>query len=719
MEPKTSGVSAGTIRNLLNGLILLQSHLRLYGARNANVRQTSDRLLRFLEQQFAATEEVTLYVAGQGFLLENGFIDRSNESFAKFANRLFLHGIASLSLCRGISAQEIHDFLSLVSRKPAETWEEGGIEKCLHRRGIGHLTVREMDEGDLLLVDEMSDADRNRSQAGGSALWEDFARSLLHGLHLGSTGESSDLLSPAALAERIGEFLQQSAAEVKQGLIREAGRFLASLAHEKMRIYRAAALSDLVSFVNGLPPDLCRMFLENAFHLHLDADLSEGLLRGLSDRVVLDAFRNATVGSAYTPPVVLKLLGRIARERELIDPASLPSADAEPEAATAKIGELFRGDDFDKYVPKAYQGALLGIVRAEGLPAATTAALEELKRTLEPHAVEHHLGEILLDILRTPPDLKHLDGLRSNLRGTLDFYLGIRSYRMIRMLYERCRSEEAGDVFAAEVDEILGSPRFVSTALDDLRLLDREQSGVLWELIYALKEPFVEPLLDRLGTETDRSLRQSYLKALVKFGHLSVAPAVARLADQRWYVLRNMLCLLYELGDPAALPEIRACLSHPHPKVRQEALRTCLALKDERAASVLLTALGAKSAAELIPAINLAGLTRDPRVVARLLELLQGGTLFDYQTEVKRAAVRALGINASVECLPVFARILGAHSLLHAGAHDLLKREIVASLERFPIGAVREMLQAQARSGSAELSRAARATLKKLEGGGR
>ena len=177
-----------------------------------------------------------------------------------------------------------------------------------------------------------------------------------------------------------------------------------------------------------------------------------------------------------------------------------------------------------------------------------------------------------------------------------------------------------------------------------------------------------------------------------------------------------MLYLLRELGLSSALDEIRKCLRHPHPKVQQEALRTCLLLGDDQAVPALLHALETKVPAELVSAINLASLSAHPRVIARLMELLQSGSMLDYQLEVKRAAVRALAGIAANQCLPVFAELLTSRNLLHSSSHEQLKLEVISVLATFPPRAARELLQKQVGSSSAEIARAAKMALNKLAG---
>ncbi len=717
LEQPSSTIDPGAIRNLLNGLILLQSHLRLYGPNNANVNLTSERLLGFLGKLFAGEELVTIYVARHAFMFADGLIDRNNSNFEKFAASLFAHGIATLNLHREVTGNELQLFLQLVSRKPAETWDEGGMAHCLRARGIERISVREMAEQDFLLTDTLPETPAEELQLQRSRLWENFALSLLHGLHLPDPDpQDPGQSAPARLAEQLNRSLADCPEADQQTFARDGSRFLISLKHEKVRIYRAAALHKLVTFVNSLSPNLRRLFLDHAFTLNLDADLADGFLQGLSDQALLDAFRNATGGKGYVPPVVLKLLGRLAQERGFADPAEVAVGTVDSDAVSGKITELFKADDFDKYVPKAYQGALLAIIHKEALPVATTNSLERLKATLEPGNVEEHLGAIIFDILHQAPDGQHLEGFCSNLLGTLRFCLTTRNYLQIDKLYGRCRGGQVGEEVRHKVENFLVSAEFTAAALNDLQRLGQEQAEALWGLILSVPAPFVEPLLERLGTEANRSARLGYLKGLIRLGSACLAPATARLADPRWFVVRNMLYLLRELGDDAALPEIRKCLSHSHPKVQLEALRSCLILRDEHATPFLLQALAAKSPAELVSAINLASLSHHPQVIAELVDLLQSGTLLDYRLEVKKAAVRALASNAQSHCLPVFAELLGARNLLHARNHDQLKLEIIAVLANFPVRAAKALLQPQARSSSTDISRAAQLALNKLAG---
>jgi hypothetical protein len=715
LAQETTSSHAGLIANLLNTLIRLQSHLRLYGEKNTTIEQTTSGLFGLLGQLFEKVDPVSIYVARHGFIYEDGLINRSNKNFESFANRLFQHGIASLTLHNGILPQAIHGFLALVDRKPSETWDEGGIENCLRLRNIALLEVREMVEQDFLLTGGTAETG-NDWQMNRSLLWERLAMSIVHEqLFLEVDGSLVQELSPSSLAGLTNRNIQESTEEARNALARELSRFLISLKHEKIRIYRMNAIRQLTEYVNTLSPDLRNLFLSNAFNLNLDADLSEGFMTGLSDQIILDALQNASMGSSYTPPVIMKLLGRLAEERGIMDTAALAGVSGSQENAT-RLKILFRSDEFDNYVPKQYQDALLNIVKSDRLPNRMTEHIEKLKVTLEQSSMDHHVGEILLEVLRGSGDQIHANAIRGSLITTLDFYLKSRNYDKLKELYRLCASDRVDEETRSEMSIYFSSEAFTSTIFNNLAHVDKVKAGEIWEVIFCLGSYFVDPLLERLGEETDRSARRTYLTALSRLGEECKVKVIARLADSRWFVTRNLLYLLREFGDPAMLPHIRRFLGHPHPKVQQEALKACLLFRDAKAIPALLKAMETKEESALIIAINLAGFSSDPQVAARLISLLRDGSRLNYHLEIRKAAAKALVMASPQLALPVFQEILISHSLLQSRLHDSLKIEIIAVLDSFPADVAGRMLQDLVMSGSPEVARVAQAALTRITG---
>lgn len=714
MLADSTGTKTVLVKNFINALIMVQNNLRLYISGNRAIDLSTERLLACLEPLFGEEGELTIYVGRHALIYEDQFIDRSSSLFEAFANRLFHHGIAAFTFNRGVTVAQIHGFLGLIGQKPATTWEQGGIDALMQLQGISHITVREMSELDFSKDEELEE-EGGDDQLQGSPLWERFALSIVHGLHVGGEGLEGEAISPKLLAMAANSLLLNSDGVKDEQLARDLSRFLLSLKREKVRIYRTAALNSLVEFVSSLDPHVRSLFFRNVFNLNVEADLSERMLRGMSDQVILDALKNASMEKGYAPPVVLQLLGRLAEERGLVAHApGMPAGEAA--ANDERIAELFRADDFAKYVPETYQDALLAIIKNSTLPTAITDNLTKLKKTLEQQAVESHVSEIFVQMLKRPIDAQDLLLIKGNLRETINIYLALHDYAKIKELMTICRSEHLWGELSSELYDYLSSESFSTPLLNDLGRIERERDGAGMALILEIGTPLISPLLDKLSTENNRAIRRLYLNVLGRLGKECVPQALSRLSDSRWYVVRNMLYLLREFGDPSILPQVRPCVKHVHPKVSQEAMKTCLFFRDREAVPHLLKMLESGNEAEVLTAVSYAAFSAEASIVARLVEMLHEGNVMYFKAELKKAIVRSLGAAAPKRAISVFAELLHSSNLFHAKQLEGVKLEVIAALEKIPGEESKRLLSEQASGGSAELAKAARGVLARVYG---
>jgi hypothetical protein len=148
----------------------------------------------------------------------------------------------------------------------------------------------------------------------------------------------------------------------------------------------------------------------------------------------------------------------------------------------------------------------------------------------------------------------------------------------------------------------------------------------------------VDPLLDVLGDSDSRAVRRSVFDSLVEMGSFAGLRAVERLADPRWFVVRNMLSLLQRMEHLPEDFDAQRFVEHEDPRVRREAFP--LALRES---------LGR----ERVLALGLAD--PDERVVRMALLELQGdipdGVLPSLVNRVvlsgeRPAALRTLGVKA-------------------------------------------------------------------------
>ena len=706
------------VRNILNIFCVLSGQLKIYQQGNQAVRLTLSRLMLQLEKYFAGAEQLDLIVARHGFICDDLFVDRANAMFEKFANLIFMHGVATIKLHSGVSEYEIITFLRLLGRNPAESWDEGGVRGCLEVRRIDNIEVVELAEKDFLLLDTATGA---AVSAGGtepaeaSDLWDRFALGIFHRQHGNNAATAPAELGPAELARASSAILAEQGSEEQLRFMGEVTNFLVSLQHENIRIYRAKALEKLTSYINHLSPELKRLFLQNVFNYHLKVDFAEEFFSALSDDLIMEALENAAREKSYIPPVVLKLLGKLARNRELLPAASPLLPGAGTGMLEQQTRELFRADDFEKYVPENYRHALLQILRSEEIDSGRKEELSRLKTTLQEERLEEHTGRIIVHILGHDADERHLGGLFDHLEKILELYADSGDYLAIGEIRELCAGQ--GATAEEALLRLLAAPAFMERLLDGAHRFGKEKHESLSRLIKTVGPPFVDPILDRLAGENNRAIRYFYIECLKGLGAAVAERASQRLGDPRWYYLRNLLALLRELGDSSLAGVIRPFFRHPHPKVRQEALKAGLSFHDGQAQRILLEQLDSSNAGDVAAAVALTRLGHDPRIIAKLSDLLEMNALFDYHLELKKGVVTALIDIDPRQALPVLERLLAGHNLLHPLRHAQLRRDIVKKLEGCEPPLVTELLQQLAASRDAELARIAVEVLSRMPGG--
>ena len=81
-----------------------------------------------------------------------------------------------------------------------------------------------------------------------------------------------------------------------------------------------------------------------------------------------------------------------------------------------------------------------------------------------------------------------------------------------------------------------------------------------------------DKVLQRLEEEAAPPIRMFLMRLLTQLGPAGVEPARRRLADERWYVVRNACRILGDLGDPELPSQLRGPLQHADARVQQAAV---------------------------------------------------------------------------------------------------------------------------------------------------
>src|SRR2546422_473691 len=170
----------------------------------------------------------------------------------------------------------------------------------------------------------------------------------------------------------------------------------------------------------------------------------------------------------------------------------------------------------------------------------------------------------------------------------------------------------------------------------------------------------VEVFTALLAEEPHRRVRIRMCEVLARVGVSAILPLLSRLADKRWFVVRNALYTLRKIGHASAFPAIVAALEHPDPRVRLEAVRVAVQVGGAAAKAPVLRRVHDPDASVRRAAISAVGAPGNDGAVPELRKVLLGpGARSEDDAEVQLGTIRALASIGTSAALSVLEAEIG------------------------------------------------------------
>lgn len=196
---------------------------------------------------------------------------------------------------------------------------------------------------------------------------------------------------------------------------------------------------------------------------------------------------------------------------------------------------------------------------------------------------------------------------------------------------------------------------------------EEERREELIEVSEAIGHEMAVAISDALSDTTDRFARRTFMEAMVSMGEAGERVAEEMVEDSRWFVVRNGVAILGEVGGERAVELITFSLAHTDARVRREAL-------------MALAKVGGEDAGMLVY-----GMIEDPDPDVRMAAAMAAGAL-----KVERALKPLLGLLESETEDDVVAGILRALGQLgDPGAVSAIEKQAVGSFFSRPPADVR------------------------------
>jgi len=174
-------------------------------------------------------------------------------------------------------------------------------------------------------------------------------------------------------------------------------------------------------------------------------------------------------------------------------------------------------------------------------------------------STEESLEALLLGFLGRG-EITHVQGLIQELQGLLAFLDDPQEWRgkALERLVERLAAKDA-----------------LARSIEALHGADPDAMGAVFVPYFGmLGEGSARGLVQILGEEPDRKRRGRLLELIRALGPLALGALREALRSPTWYLVRNTLNLLADMGDAGLLGDVAQCLQHGDGRVRRAAVRS-------------------------------------------------------------------------------------------------------------------------------------------------
>jgi HEAT repeat protein len=291
--------------------------------------------------------------------------------------------------------------------------------------------------------------------------------------------------------------------------------------------------------------------------------------------------------------------------------------------------------------------------------------------------------------------LEELDraGTVAGYRGVLkDILTGIRSTGGMDMPQYTClvlthlgrhllaRAPEEIRQTVRETVRELGQPAAVEELAVHLTVRDQPDRGAIQTVLKEIPGVSIPVLLRRLAEETESYGRRVTIDTLGGFGD-AMRPYLERwLRDDRWYVIRNAMGLLQQVGGPQDSVNVRTFLEHPNSKVRLEALRFLYRYPTPIEDHLMERLLSDEDSEVQARAVYALGVLQGRKGLSRLMNLAAKPFVGEGDLVKREMAIKGLGREGGEEAITLLEKCLSGRSLVSPSGGERIRKATVDAL---------------------------------------
>ena len=234
--------------------------------------------------------------------------------------------------------------------------------------------------------------------------------------------------------------------------------------------------------------------------------------------------------------------------------------------------------------------------------------LEAIRRAVEADADDKidKFMDILFEIFYKSKTMDELTEVMDFFKGALEYAVRhgnfVSALRVLKWLKTIGASEKISDGIKEQLNKVIsfaGSEHIVFLIGEYLDTGEKKDNTFLIEMVEYFDKNAILPFMSLLSTLVTIHARKAVIDILVLLGPKDFMTVTKGLNSPEWYVVRNIIYVLREIGDQRAVEHLLKKVSHPEPRVRIELLRTLAELGDSRALEPISASLDGEAEAQL------------------------------------------------------------------------------------------------------------------------
>lgn len=229
-------------------------------------------------------------------------------------------------------------------------------------------------------------------------------------------------------------------------------------------------------------------------------------------------------------------------------------------------------------------------------------------------------------------------------------------------------------------------------------------------LFWQIGTSVIPQLLEHLATARTIHTRRVLSTTISGFGDAATPLLLNMLNDPRWFVIRNVVASLGEIGDPAAISSLEPLAAWRDQRIAKEALRAIGKIRTPQSRVIIERFLvHATGELQLLAAFAL-GVLRNRESAPSLLSMLPRRVIFT-NLDLQREVIKALAKIGAEETVPTLARLFRRRSFLARRKNEELRVFVAQALTRINSEEARSLLAAAIDSRNKKVSKICRAAV--------